>query len=406
MLCERRVVEKDVCALRGPPTATAHLAPGAAEMCSLFRYLSFVIFLFRFLQALSLAATTHRNVLNIYHRLLLATGNWQVLPSFSSTCFRAPASYPREKMIKLFVVLALFQYVASLSPSKGCAARPAMKQNVAVLGSGGFTGSMTFGFLQRAASIYGTGIGDCRSIGATGETAVRLNRVLGKHFCLAVADETRIKLTDLTSVDAIADRLQGWDALILGSDMGLNLRPVTGNTYEKSPNDKAWEVYWGPPKSLINKGLDAAEETRIRMGILSNTLEAAKQAGVKHIVAVDEDQDGKDSILPPLENSGVPFTCLKPRGEIIAVPDYTYRRGVQGKLSVGKEVPTGGQLSIEDLTALCVQSLQSFDWNQSRCLQVSCFGPIEDDGVSNPKRPDQEWCVNSYRLASALEGLE
>ena len=103
-----------------------------------------------------------------------------------------------------------------------------------------------------------------------------------------------------------------------------------------------------------------------------------------------------------MEQSGIPFTCLQPKGDLIEVPNYTYRAGVQGELSVGEEVSSGGQVSKEDLAALCVQVLQSLDWKHSRCLQVSCFGPLADDGVVNPKRPDQEWCVNSYRLNTIL----
>ena len=121
---------------------------------------------------------------------------------------------------------------------QGCAAKPFEKKKVAVLGGGGYLGAVTFGFLQRAASLYGTGIGNCRCIGATADTAVRLNRVLGKHFALAQADESFIKLTNLTSVDMIASRLEGWDALIMGTDLFIQTRPVTGGTFERTPNDK------------------------------------------------------------------------------------------------------------------------------------------------------------------------
>lgn len=122
---------------------------------------------------------------------------------------------------------------------QGCAATPFEKKKVAVLGGGGYLGAVTFGFLQRAASLYGTGIGSCRCIGATADTAVRLNGVLGKNFCRAQADESFIKLTDLySSADMIASRLQGWDALILGSDLFVQERPITGGTYERTPNDK------------------------------------------------------------------------------------------------------------------------------------------------------------------------
>jgi hypothetical protein len=120
----------------------------------------------------------------------------------------------------------------------GSAATPLRKVKVAILGAGGYLGACTFGFLQRASSLYGTGIGNCRCIGATADTALRLNRILGKTFCLAQADESLIKLTDLFSIEAIQNRLEGWDAVIFGNDMKLQMRAVTANTYERTPNDK------------------------------------------------------------------------------------------------------------------------------------------------------------------------
>jgi hypothetical protein len=55
---------------------------------------------------------------------------------------------------------------------------------------------------------------------------------------LAQADESLIKLTDLFSIEAIQNRLEGWDAVIFGNDMKLQTRAVTANTYERTPNDK------------------------------------------------------------------------------------------------------------------------------------------------------------------------
>jgi len=154
-------------------------------------------------------------------------------------------------LVQIFVVVALltadsrsfteaFSMQMAASRPQGSAARPFEKKKVAVLGGGGYLGALTFGFLQRAASLYGTGIGNCRCIGATADTAVRLNGVLTKHFCLAQADESFIKLTDMSSIDMIASRLEGWDALILGSELFLQTRPVTGGTYEQTPNDKTY----------------------------------------------------------------------------------------------------------------------------------------------------------------------
>ena len=278
---------------------------------------------------------------------------------------------------------------------------------------------MAFGFLQRAGSLWGTGLAPgCRCLGATADTAQRLNRVLSKAFGLAVADESVIKLTNLQSdVSAIAERLQGWDALILGSDLGLCQRPVTANTYETSPNDKTYEVYWGPSPFAIETD---EQMTIIKYNILTNVLQAAQQAGVQHIVAVDDDNDGHGRFEKLVRDTGIPFTYIRPVSDLVTIPNYNFKKGVQGKLSITPTTNTppaaaetiikGEQISREDLAALCVQALQSLDWTRRWSLQVRGRGPVDDSGeqqVNNPKqllllRPDQEWCVDSYRLEEDL----
>jgi hypothetical protein len=296
----------------------------------------------------------------------------------------------------------------------GSAAHPAHKKKLVVLGGAGYMGAITFGFLQRAGNLFGTGVGrEVRCLGACSETAVRLNRVLSKHYCLAVADESFIKLTNLASVDAIVQRLEGYDALILGTNLGVSKKPVTGNTFEQSPNDKTWEIYWDPPSTLVTGNVE--EEQQIKQDMLSNVLLAANQAGIRHIVVVDDD-DGENSrdsklFMSQLQQSNVPYTYIRPAGKLVAVSDYTYRKGVQGALSVTLAdddhvvVSAGGRVNKEDLAALAVQTLLSLDWAKSRCLQVVGHGPWLDDGLVNPKRPDQEWCVNSYRLHATLAGV-
>lgn len=101
-------------------------------------------------------------------------------------------------------------------------------------------GGLVFGYLQRAGSLFGTGLAAPRCWGATADTAVRLNQLLAKQFCLAFADESYVKLTDLSEVDAIRARLDECDALILGTTMSVRRRAVVGGTYDRTPNDKAY----------------------------------------------------------------------------------------------------------------------------------------------------------------------
>jgi hypothetical protein len=99
--------------------------------------------------------------------------------------------------------------------------------------------------LQRAGSLFGTGLAPPRCLGATADTALRLNQLLSKQFGLAYADESYIKLTDLSSIEAILQRLEdGYvDALILGTPMSVRQRAVVSGTYERTPNDKAYVIY-------------------------------------------------------------------------------------------------------------------------------------------------------------------
>jgi hypothetical protein len=299
---------------------------------------------------------------------------------------------------------------SSLQQPKGSAATPFQKKKIAVVGGGGYMGSLVFGFLQRACSLYGTGIGSFRCIGATADTAVRMNRVLGKNFCLAVADEMNIKLTDMQSVDALQQSLQGFEAVIWGTDLSFLQRSVTAGTYDKTPNDKAFELYWGAQGNAIGDEMATVKEK-----ILENLLQASRQAGVKHMVVVQD--NASDDWLPRLKNCGVPFTFIRPTGEVLAVQDYTYRMGIQGSLSVSvmpsdDDVSTSSSsspspLSTEDVAALCVQCIQSLDWDKSRCINVSCNGAlnVESLGPVAKKRPDEEWCVRSSVLEGVLTGI-
>ena len=132
---------------------------------------------------------------------------------------------------------------SSLSRPKGSAAVPYQKQKIITMGNGGYLGGILFGYLQRASTIYTTGIGgssSIRSIGATADTSIRLNRILNKHFVLANADESCIKLTNLTCINAIYQRMIGYDAIVLGTSLYVERKKLAANTYEVTPNDKAY----------------------------------------------------------------------------------------------------------------------------------------------------------------------
>lgn len=309
----------------------------------------------------------------------------------------------------LLVILFPFQECQALIQPKGTAGNPFQKKKVAVVGGGGFLGAVTFGFLQRASSLYKTGIGGVRCIGATSDTAIQLNRILSRAFCLAFADESYIKLTDLENLSMIERNLQGYDAIFFGTELSLQLRPVSiMGSSGKGPNDKTWEAYLGERGGTPEGGP--------KEGILDNFLQASRQAGIKHMVVIDD--GSSTNLIERLDSCGVPYTCIRVIGEMLSVQSYTYRLGVQGDLSISNVTPgsafgrkeaisssTISPIAYEDIAALAVQCLQSLDWTQSRCLQVSCNGPLNTGIIPGTKRPDQEWCVNSIVLEEWLHRL-
>lgn len=49
----------------------------------------------------------------------------------------------------------------------------------------------------------------------------------------------------MQDVDAISQRLKGYDAAMIGTVYTLEQRPVSLNTYETNPNSKTLEMYMG-----------------------------------------------------------------------------------------------------------------------------------------------------------------
>jgi hypothetical protein len=315
----------------------------------------------------------------------------------------------------LFLVVDHCTSFSMLTPSpKGSAAKPFEKKQVAVFGAGGYLGGCVFGFLQRAGSLYGTGIGgfkNPRSITATSVGSMALNGILSKNFILAFADESFVRPTDMTSASSIQEKLAGFDAAVMGTRYTLERRPVTSGTYEKSPNDKTTEFYMETPRSATIKGND---DPAYSMQIFQNSLEACRKGGLKHIVVVETDSVFDEAAIPVgnkyvklLESYGVPFTYIRPDGKLENTSDYTYAKGIQGDLKIDAlssdnmdDGTSSNTLFREDVAALCVQSLQSLEWSKSRIIRVQCTGLAAPTELT--RKVQLEWCVNSATLASLL----
>jgi hypothetical protein len=297
---------------------------------------------------------------------------------------------------------------------------------VAVVGCGGYLGACIFGFLQRAGSLYGTGIAGInspRAITATSAGSQSLNGVLGKNFVLAQADESFVKLTDMTSVESIRSRVKGFDAVILATLYTLEPRPVTGGSYERTPNDKTLEFYMDRPRSLTIQG---SYDPEYCGQMFQNTLEACRAEGVKRIVVLETDRSfgitevPTDRYVETLSTSGTPYLYIQPDGTLENLPDYTYAKGVQGDLCISEDLiheglvdttnpssSSGTTLYREDLAAFCAQSIMSLDWTECKVVRITSSGgsglaPLPSALRGANKPPNQQWCVNSERLATLL----
>jgi hypothetical protein len=331
---------------------------------------------------------------------------------------------PRSTVISLLFILlaATQQNVSALSSvvqekPLGSAATPIKKQKVAVFGAGGYLGACAFGYLQRAASLYGTGLGDGitspRNICATSRSSQLMNRVLGKNFVLSYAGEQHVRLTDMTSVQAIAARLEGYGAVVIGTMYSLEERPVTGGSYEKNPNDKTLEFYLDEPKGGIDQDKKRDYDMSVHYEIFENTLEACKAASIQHAVVIETPgTTTSDAFISRLAASGIPCTYIRCNGELSYYQDHTHYKGIQGDLSIQSAPLTdtaddsstkGAPIYREDVAALVCQSLQSLDWTKSQCLTVTSSGDWKDAVQGMVKgRQDRQWCANSRVLAGKL----
>jgi uncharacterized protein YqkB len=308
---------------------------------------------------------------------------------------------------------------------RGAAAKPLDKKRVVVFGVGGYLGGCIYGFLQRAGSLYGTGIsgvgGSPRGVVATAYGSLNLNSILSKNFVLAQADESFIKLTDMTSLPSIQSRVQGFDAAILATKVTLENRPVTMGSYEKTPNDKTMEFFMDRRRGDNERG---CKDPQYALKMFETSVQACREGGVQHLVVVETDlqfdDDGSTQSIPVgdkyiriLEESQVGFTYIRPSGTFQNSPDYTYAKGVRSSLIVSKLTniddlvdtnPGTSNIYREDLAALCVQTLLTLPWDECRVLNVSSGTelPTPDDKAITPQR---EWCVNSNVVRGSLVGV-
>lgn len=230
-----------------------------------------------------------------------------------------------------------------------------------------------------------------------------------------------------------------YDAVILGTVYLLETKPVTLNTYEKSPNDKAYEFYLD---SRVNVEQSVSEDDLdVHLEIFKNSIEACRLANIKHITVIETPLTKKGNSKPfseILDKAGIPFTYIKASGDLENTPSYTFEEGVVSDLniqgfafaddymskngyspgdwskSLDEEVKGTKNKNIprEDLAAVAVQSLISLDWGTTRCINVSSNGKNQNKSVSDGKykyktlKSDKDWLLQSEIIAEKVRLLK
>lgn len=335
----------------------------------------------------------------------------------------------------------------SSSPDLGSSNKPYEKKKIAVFGAGGYLSSTIYGFLQRASSIYGTGISNTssspRAICATSVGAGSLNTILARSFKLAFAGENFIRLTNLRDVNHIRERVAGYDAVVLGTIYQLAIKPCTAGTYGTTPNSKTLEFFMDD-RNMVDATV-SDDDMDVHLDLFQNSIEACKLAGIQHLVVMETPATKNSKpFADVLDRAQIPFTYIRASGELENSNMYTFEEGVQADIKVkgftladnyaskngyisgdwsdsfDNEVQSNNEdtsnIPREDLAALAVQSLMSLDWKKSRCIDVTSHGRLvkKDESISEdgkyvtPKllKSDKDWLIQSEILAEKIRAIE
>ena len=274
---------------------------------------------------------------------------------------------------------------------------------------------------------YGTGISggsSPRAIGATRTTSEAINKVLTPCFKLAYAGEDLVRLVNSTDKDYIKERLKSFDAAILGTVYQLEQRTVTGNTYEKTPNDKTFDFYLDERYGAREDGAPE-DDSDYHISMFESALQACKESGsIQHVVVLETPRTTRPmDFISIVEREGMPYTYIRPR-HLKKDSTYSFEKGVKEKLNVvllaaGSSIfPSSDEqkndesaVFREDIAALIVQCLMSLNWKESRVIEVSSTSEsIESNNSPTEKKSkqrfDKEWCPNSHVYAEMLANLK
>ena len=246
--------------------------------------------------------------------------------------------------------------VAASNEPGSSAERPAVnKKRVAICGVGGDAGRFVFGYVQRAAQTFESGLTAPLGLVGAARGSRALNACLSSSFILAFADESLVQRCDFRSDEVLAKRVAGCGTIVTP----YRLRPqgaVTGTEW-------TWD-------------LDQAERGEVEPFA---RICAAAVAASAHVLAVAAPGDANDA-LAALEASGASHTLLV-TNDLATTKKWNLNKGIQQVVGAKRGAGAGGNLQVEDLGATIAQAVAVLDPSKSRVLSLGALA----DGASTPQ---------------------
>ena len=243
--------------------------------------------------------------------------------------------------------------VAAGNEPGSAAERPINKQKVVVCGAGGEAGRFIFGYVQRAAQTFESGLTAPRALVGAARGSRALNVCLATSFILAYADESLVSRCDFRDDEIVKKRLDGCSMVVAP----YRMRPqgaVTGTEW-------TWD--------LDQAGGESEPFSRICAGVQADA----------HVIAVAAPADAA-AAQSDLEASGVPHTLLVTK-DLATTKKWNLNEGIQQVVGAKRGADAAGEVQVEDLGALIAQAVSILDPTKSRVLSIGALA----DGASTPQ---------------------
>lgn len=200
----------------------------------------------------------------------------------------------------------------------------------------------------------------------------------------------------------------------------MEQRTVTGNTYEKTPNDRTFDFYMDERYGANEDGAPG-DDSEYHLQMFEAAIQACKESGsIQHVVVLETPRTKRpEEFINILEKEEITYTFIRAKN-LKKDKTYSFEKGVKEMLNI-KVLPKGSIFSSietqnedtavfrEDVAALIVQSLMTLNWNQSRILEVSgtseCISVVPPVGRKSKQIFDKDWCPHSEAYAEVLSKL-